>query len=170
MIDSGSGSVMAGVSVVEEECCLLVVAVKGAGVVVSVFVLVVCVRERVVVVMGVVIVVSQGASWGRRRRGSKVAGEQCGTKVVSLFTIAGVHAGGGQDKITATINGSCTALRRSGKNEWTAEPQSAFQAGCYTRCRISIHVWAGVIRALGRTWASVFSVGGLQGSNANANH
>lgn len=62
--------------------------------------------ERVVVVlMGSMIVVSQWTSWGRR--GSRIAGGNCRTKTVVL--LFGVHSGGGQDCITATINGSCTS-------------------------------------------------------------
>ncbi|KAK5628086.1 hypothetical protein RRF57_003800 [Xylaria bambusicola] len=101
----------------------------GVGVVMGVIMpVLVLLPERVVVLMGTLMVVSQRTPGGRRR-GSKIAGGQCRTKAaVLVFTIAGVHSGGGQDSVTATINGPCTARRKSGKNERTAEPQIAFDA------------------------------------------
>lgn len=59
-------------------------------------------RVVVLLLMGTMVVVSQWTSWGRR--GSRMAGGRCRTKAaVLLFMIAGVHSGGGQDNVTATI-------------------------------------------------------------------
>lgn len=75
----------------------------------------VAVPERVVgVLLGARTVVSQWTAWGRR--GSRITSGQCRTKTAVLaFMITGVHSGGGQDNITATINGSVQALHRSGR-------------------------------------------------------
>lgn len=85
------------------------------GVILAVVVAVaVAVPERVVgVLLGARIVVSQWTTWGRR--GPRITGGQCRTQTaVLLFTITGVHAGGGQDNITATINGSvCTSASQA---------------------------------------------------------
>jgi hypothetical protein len=154
-------------------------ALVGVTVTVGVMVLVpvlVLLPKGVVVMMGILMVVSQWTFWGRRRRrGSKIAGWQCCTTAVLffLFTIAGVHAGGGQDNITATINGSghvqhtalastCTfAGQGQAKTSGRRSHGTTERAGYYTRCRISIE--------LGGVMGFKLLVGGLQGSNANGN-
>lgn len=66
-------------------------------------VLVLLPKRVVVLLMGAMVMVSQWTSWGRR--GSRMAGGRRRTKAaVLLFMIAGVHSGGGQDNVTATIN------------------------------------------------------------------